>query len=219
MHHTKSKLNFALRLLVGGEVTGLITVLTNLLAKGSLEFWPDNIFFTYFYLIVYVYLIESAIEAKKRKSIKRMLQISGGLLCTFLPQLIWIWIDGIDLSSIGISLHWQRILKLIFISIVPRTLYVEYSLLFVVMGVFLYFAKNRKQQCVIFLAFCILSFCGSKVLLTKDLWPFNDFFGDGQYYMVLALPFMLLYNGEKGKSHKLFFYAYYPIHRLLIALL
>ena len=35
--------------------------------------------------------------------------------------------------------------------------------------------------------------------------------------MILALPFMLLYNGEKGKAHKSLFYVYYPLHRNLLS--
>ena len=33
-----------------------------------------------------------------------------------------------------------------------------------------------------------------------------------QCFMILALPLLLLYNGERGKGHKNFFYAYYPAH-------
>ena len=33
-----------------------------------------------------------------------------------------------------------------------------------------------------------------------------------QCFMILALPLLLLYNGERGKGHKNFFYVYYPAH-------
>lgn len=35
--------------------------------------------------------------------------------------------------------------------------------------------------------------------------------------MILALPFMLLYNGRRGGEHKYFFYLYYPLHQFVIA--
>ncbi len=39
-----------------------------------------------------------------------------------------------------------------------------------------------------------------------------------QCFMILALPLLLLYNGERGKGHKRFFYVYYPAHIYLLYL-
>lgn len=41
-------------------------------------------------------------------------------------------------------------------------------------------------------------------------------FTDYQWMMIGALPFLLLYNGNKGKGYKWFFYFYYPIHIILL---
>jgi hypothetical protein len=37
-------------------------------------------------------------------------------------------------------------------------------------------------------------------------------------YCFLAIPILLLYNGEKGKASRMkwFFYLYYPLHLILI---
>lgn len=40
----------------------------------------------------------------------------------------------------------------------------------------------------------------------------NPFFTEYQWMMVGALPFLLAYNGKKGKGYKYFFYFFYPIH-------
>lgn len=38
-------------------------------------------------------------------------------------------------------------------------------------------------------------------------------------WVLLALPFLLLYNGERGRGSKWFFYVFYPAHFLLFAAL
>lgn len=38
-------------------------------------------------------------------------------------------------------------------------------------------------------------------------------------WTVLAVPFLLLYNGERGKGSKWFFYIFYPVHFLVFAAL
>lgn len=42
------------------------------------------------------------------------------------------------------------------------------------------------------------------------------YWGDYQWMMIGALPFMLLYNQKPGKKVKWFFYFFYPIHLLLL---
>ncbi|BBF41511.1 conserved membrane protein [Lachnospiraceae bacterium KM106-2] len=40
-----------------------------------------------------------------------------------------------------------------------------------------------------------------------------------EMYALLAIPLLAMYNGEKGKSMKYFFYAFYPVHIVILCLI
>lgn len=53
-------------------------------------------------------------------------------------------------------------------------------------------------------------------------WGIKDYslLYDTYYWcMIFALPFMMLYNGEKGKGSKYFFYLFYPLHIIALYLI
>lgn len=41
-------------------------------------------------------------------------------------------------------------------------------------------------------------------------------YGDPQWMMIFALPFILMYNGEKGRGLKYLFYVFYPVHIIIL---
>lgn len=215
LRFTKSKGKYVFRLYIAGVATNLFTIVTNSLFRNFLVFSPGNILYTYFYTALLVAFIDLSIMGVRSKKIKEILLSLLGIIAVFLPQALY-WAINKVISAVTST--WTRIfITDIVNTIFPATFFVEYSLLFVVLGVFWYFAKSRKRQCIIFILFCLLSYVGSAQ--QKDLWPFNDFFAHNQYWMILALPFLLLYNGKKGKTAKLWFYVYYPIHRYILAFL
>lgn len=42
------------------------------------------------------------------------------------------------------------------------------------------------------------------------------FYGPWEMYGLIALPFILLYNGKRGMDMKMFFYWFYPLHLLVL---
>jgi len=83
----------------------------------------------------------------------------------------------------------------------PSPLTVEYSYIFILLAVVWYFINNKYINCAVFAGLSVIYYIFIQAL---------------QSYMILALPFMLLYNGEKGRSGlKYLFYIYYPAHQIL----
>jgi len=41
-------------------------------------------------------------------------------------------------------------------------------------------------------------------------------YGNPQWMMIFALPFILMYNGEKGRGLKYLFYVFYPVHIIIL---
>jgi len=78
------------------------------------------------------------------------------------------------------------------------------------LGLALYFLRDRREAlAAVYLVFCVYQFSAEALY---GVFPV-------QWMMVLALPLMLRYNGEKGRGWKWFFYFYYPAHTCLLFLL
>lgn len=91
--------------------------------------------------------------------------------------------------------------------ILPKLLpgfYVDYGFLGILLPVLIWFGKDKWQSIVL---------CGiGLVLLSID--------NSVQWFSLLTLPLLALYNGKRGKTKlKYLFYIYYPAHLALIYLI
>lgn len=218
IRYTKDKKRLILRLYLAGLLGSLFTIFFVILANEFVLPGPiymgasKNILYTYAYTAIYICLLERGIKELRKKNLKGVLLSVAGVAITFLPQLAFDIYDGVGLPTINVG--FVSLGRDVLTAILPPAFYIEYSLMFTLMGICIYFSKG-KWKCFVFAAFCVLSYVGAQSI--SDLWPFTDFFWPGQAWMILALPFMLLYNGEKGMAHKRFFYVYYPVHRVLLS--
>ena len=187
LRHTRSRERLALRLWLGAVLHGAVCLL---LCRISGETgWCGNIFPTLFYTALTV----TALEAIRETKVLPLL-----ILCAFLAG--------------GILLEGNPLLSLL----IPRLKTVEYSALFVLLGVLWYVFRERTNQLLLFLSLAVLSMLlpASHPVITR--LGFSPLFYPAQPWMAMALPLISLYNGERGKAPKSFFYWYYPLHQYFL---
>lgn len=140
----------------------------------------------------------------------------GNIMFTFFYVALYAWaIEGLAVVFLAHNL---------IDSFLPTLTSVDYGGGMVFLGVVLYFAETKRRQCGVFAAFCLVCVAGAAA--GRFYYPIQDFssftmtfFDPFQCWMALALPFMLLYSGQRGKGPKWFFYIYYPTHRYVISVI
>lgn len=216
--HTRNRKHFLLRLYLGAVGTGLFVAITNLLFHDSIgRFFPSNILCDYIYTALYIILIEQIIKGIKMKQWKKSFLAVAGIAATCIPHLIVWFIYEFPYAKYGLSPETVWTIQDFAGSFVFSPLAAEYTILFVIMGVLMYFAGNKYGKAAVLLVFSLLCYVGGKMAITNHSFVI-PILGYPQYYMIFAVPFILLYNGEKGRGNKYFFYAYYPLHRYVISI-
>ena len=216
--HTRSKPKFLLRLYLAAVGVGLFTTVTNYFFGDAIgRFAQSNILFDYFYTALYIILIEQIILAVKEKSLKRGLLAFSGIAAVGIMCLLCVLVDTISYSKLGLIPEHIWLLQDLLTSFIASPFGPSYTILFILMGILMYFAKNKYGKAAVLVLVSGICYFG---------WNFEFLhnsiiglvIGGNQPYMVFAVPFILLYNGEKGKGQKYFFYLYYPLHRYAISI-
>ena len=214
--HTRNRKRFLLRLYLGAVGTGLFVAITNLLFHDSIgRFFPSNILCDYIYTALYIILIEHIIEGIKTKQWKQSLLALTGIAATGIPHLIAWGFYEFPYGKYGLSPETVWTIQDFAGSFVFSPLAAEYTILFVIMGILMYFAGNKYGKAAVLVLFSCLCYFGGNIDFLRN--SVGAVLGYPQYYMIFAVPFILLYNGEKGRGSKYFFYVYYPVHRYLIS--
>ncbi len=226
IRHTHNQRKFLLRLYLAGMGSQLFVVAMNLcFGERFYYFNPGNILFTFFYVALDSLCIERIFTALEQKKSRAAVCGVSVLLLSILPTVVYSPLLEFLLSFC----HTQRavfLLSGLLDSFLPSFSTMDYGFGLVILGVSMYLAKTKNRQCAVFAAFSCL--CTAVTFAPTFGIPFlrdvalsgifPEFFNEIQCLMLFALPILLLYNGERGKPSKWFFYVYYPVHREIIFL-
>lgn len=204
VHYTRSKLKLAIRLYTAHAVISFFTIfLSYVKPQWFGGFTQIGILATFSYTVLFIYIIEKVIGSIKNKKIAAaFFSLSSGVFFVIFPFVLPFALFNSNIEIIN--------------SIVPNILTVEYSPLFILMGICWYFFKGKRTQTVILVTFSILSLIGTYIINRSNTWLFTDFFNSAQFWMIAFFPLLLLYNENKGRSFQYFFYFYYPLHIYLL---
>lgn len=196
-HYTSNRKKYMLRLLymswfmtIGNMIVG------SFFSNGHVGL-ANNAFSTFFVTGIYICSWDLLVKGVKNKSAKDFWK---GLGLFFLPILLAIPVLLALSPAVLTSLSplVARILVLV-VSMIPNLLMVEGGFLFVLLGLLFYiFRENRLLQYLSLIVIAVICYLSEPTSV--------------QWMMVFAILPMALYNGQKGRGDKYFFYIFYSVH-------
>lgn len=194
-HYTSDRKKFLLRLY-------RMSVFMGIFMYGIEKYFPTdgfgygyhNIFATMLWVGIFISTIETYIEDRR----KGLLCVVGVMALVLIHYAAPVYIPFLR----GISGDYTA-------SVFPNFLHVEYGFAYIVLGVLMYFSKERTELLgILYILFCVYQLA-EELSMPEYGFPL-------QWLMIFALPMMIRYNNEKGYDLKYFFYAFYPAHTFLL---
>lgn len=201
-YYTHSKKGYIKRLLLASWSMTVLTYVTAKLVPNETVSLMNNAFSTFFVTSLYMLswdFLQEGLRTKERKKIRNAILIMLLPILFILPTALMLFLALNGMASAGV------IQALAFVSLLlPNLIAVEGGPLYVLLGLLFYiFRENRRIQIMIVFIFGIIAYLIS---------------GGVQWAIVLAAIPMILYNGQKGKGAKNFFYIFYPTHIIALYL-
>lgn len=197
--HTSNKRKYLFRLLVGFWIMNLGNAIVNKYFHIGNGIVINNIFGTLFLGVLYMYCVDKLTTGIKEKKAKK---IFGAIALMLIPIILTL----VTLLSMYYS-NGNKILlttAMALMNLVPTPLLVEGGPLFVILAVAFYVFHDKKGlQIASLIVIALISY------FTGSGDPFTQNY---QWMMLFAAIPIILYNGEKGKGMRNFFYFFYPAH-------
>ena len=192
-HYTHSRVQFCLRLYLMGLFMAAFRWWVEWRWPTEMGFGNRNIFVNLLLTCLLISIIELAGRDKLRCGL-----LLGGLAAVQLAfyNLPWYLLPPL-----------RRLSGDYLTAIFPNLALNEFGFMFAALGAAMYFLKDKPARlAAVYLLFCLYQF-SNETLQKGELM---------QFFMVLALPFMLAYNRRRGRGWKWFFYIFYPAHAFIL---
>lgn len=230
-HYTHNPKRYLQRLYFGSISMGILKFILNnfLFIEKKYQSIDGNIFHSLFEIILFIYIIE---ESRRYKTYKKLILffIWQIITCSFflwceynyfaesiiediispIVASIFFMEGGVLFFLLGIIIYFTKdnLIKLVVGYLTSVALITITPMLNIMHFLrFIYSDINTEWVYTIFYYIVRINPMGGIVPSVSQLFTLNN-----SWMMIAALPFMLLYNNQKGKSYKCFFYIFYPFH-------
>lgn len=206
--YTHNRISYMLRLYFWSVAMSIGNFIANRyfpLKNGSIV--VNNIFAAMFLIVFLLYFIEKLRKEIKDKNWGRA---GAALAAVLLPFIAGGILIGLMFSEKLMDRPVGMLIMNLTSTFLPTPFLVEGSIFWVILGIAFYYCLDHKV--ILGILYTALSGFFLASALPEGLTAVNLFVLNNQWFMILALPFILLYNKKKGPGMKYLFYVYYPAH-------
>lgn len=197
--HTRSKKKYFLRVWAIGAAMGAVNYAIAVFGLARPDgFVPQNNIFATFAVLIVLWQGMDWLRQKKW---------ALGVLALGLPFVLYAALMYLPLPPTVMG--WAFLAEC---TVLPLPLLTEGGIPLLLSGIFMYLLKNRRLlQVSVFAWIYILWNIYAVWVMTGGVWAtlFTDYY---EWMSIFAVAFMLLYNGQRGRSLKTLFYTFYPAH-------